>query len=202
MFDRLDRKLFTFAVKKGFVRTPGLPPRVEALSRPCSPPSVVAALVGVANHFGPRLVEMIPFTVFPQSHHNEPFMPGDRTCSGGAYTFQIPGSLAAQDNVAIPLKVQNAASIRCVYAYLQQGTRDGQSAYVVKHSTDGGATWNVLNKRKGRQPSPAAASRKRWRMLPMTSTSGLVPVLEFGLTNEEHVNVISVDAVNQPSPPS
>ena len=46
------------------------------------------------------------------------FMPGDRTCSGGAYTFQIPGSLAAQDNVAIPLKVQNAASIRCVYAYL------------------------------------------------------------------------------------
>jgi len=55
-------------------------------------------------------------------------MPGDRTCSGGAYTFQIPGPLAAQDNVAIPLKVQNAASIRCVYAYLQQGTSDGQSA--------------------------------------------------------------------------
>jgi hypothetical protein len=52
------------------------------------------------------------------------FMPGDRTCSGGAYTFQIPGSLAAQDNVAIPLKVQNAASIRCVYAYLQQGTNE------------------------------------------------------------------------------
>ena len=73
-------------------------------------------------------------------------MPGDRTCSGGAYTFQIPGSLAAQDNVAIPMKVQNAASIRCVYAYLQQGTSDGQSAYVVKYSTDGGTTWNVLEK--------------------------------------------------------
>jgi hypothetical protein len=87
-------------------------------------PSVcVTALVGVASHFGYG-----PFTVFPQSHHNEPFMPGDRTCSGGAYTFQIPGSLAAQDNVGIPLKVQNAASIRCVYAYLQQGTSDGQSA--------------------------------------------------------------------------
>ena len=58
-----------------------------------------------------RLLGYWPFTVFPQSHHNEPFMPGDRTCSGGAYTFQIPGSLAAQDNVAIPMRVQNAASI-------------------------------------------------------------------------------------------
>ena len=128
----------TFAVKKGFFCTPGLPPRVAAtIPSVC----VVAALVGVANHFGYG-----PFTVFPQSHYNEPFMPGDRTCSGGAYTFQIPGSLAAQDNVAIPLKVQNAASIRCAYAYLQQGTSDGQSAYVVKYSTDGGATWNVLEK--------------------------------------------------------
>jgi hypothetical protein len=135
---KLDSKTFTYAVKKGFFRTPGLPPRVEAkIPSVC----VVAALVGVANHFGYG-----PFTVFPQSHHNEPFMPGDRTCSGGAYTFQIPGSLAAQDNVAIPLKVQNAASIRCVYAYLQQGTSDGQSAYVVKYSTDGGTTWNVLEK--------------------------------------------------------
>jgi len=88
---------------------------------------VVAALVGVANHFGYG-----PFTVFPQSHHNEPFMPGDRTCSGGAYTFQIPGSLAAQDNVAIPLKVQNAASIRCVYAYLQQGTSDTVARHAKK----------------------------------------------------------------------
>ena len=79
-------------------------------------------------------------------------MPGHRTCPGGAYTFQIPGPLAAQDNVAIPLKVQNPASIRCVYGYLQQGASDGQSAYVVKYSTDGGATWNVLDERKGRQP--------------------------------------------------
>ena len=71
-------------------------------------------------------------------------MPGDRTCSGGAYTFQIPGSLAAQDNVAIPMQVQNAASIRCIYAYLQQATTDGQSAYVVKYSTDDGATWELL----------------------------------------------------------
>ena len=132
------RRRSRYAVKKGFFRTPGLPPRVEAkIPSVC----VVAALVGVANHFGYG-----PFTVFPQSHHNEPFMPGDRTCSGGAYTFQIPGSLAAQDNVAIPMKVQNAASIRCVYAYLQQATSDGQSAYVVKYSTDGGTTWNVLEK--------------------------------------------------------
>jgi hypothetical protein len=230
-FYKLDMKMFTYAVKKGFFRTPGLPPRVEAtIPSVC----VVAALVGVANHFGYG-----PFTVFPLSHHNEPFMPGDRTCSGGAYTFQIPGPLAAQDNVAIPLKVQNAASIRCVYAYLQQGTSDGQSAYVVKYSTDGGATWNVLEK-MGIAQNIGTPFKNTWDFLvaqgygkpetrrlpyddyglaaiaPITgsgvaqavatasydaSTSGLVPgdfvFLEFGLANEEHVNVISVDTVNQ-----
>jgi hypothetical protein len=71
-------------------------------------------------------------------------MPGDRTCSGGAYTFQIPGPLTVAENVAIPLKVQDAASIRCVYAYLQQGSTDGQSAYLVKISRDGGASWEPL----------------------------------------------------------
>ena len=111
-------------VRKGFFRTPGLPARVEAkLPTAC----VVAAVVGVANHFGYG-----PYPVFPLSHHNEPFMPGDRTCSGGAYTFQIPGPLTVAENVAIPMKVQDAASIRCIYAYLQQGTADGQSAYLVK----------------------------------------------------------------------
>jgi hypothetical protein len=55
-FYKLDMKLFTFAVKKGFFRTPNLPPRVEAtIPSVC----VVAALVGVANHFGYG-----PFTVF------------------------------------------------------------------------------------------------------------------------------------------
>jgi hypothetical protein len=137
-FYKLDMKMFTMAVKKGFFRTPGLPPRIEAtLPSVC----IVAALVGVANHFGYG-----PFTVFPLSHHNEPFMPGDRTCSGAAYQFQIQGPLSAQDNVAIPMKVHNAASVRCVFAYVQQPTTDGQSAYVVKYSTDGGTTWNILEK--------------------------------------------------------
>jgi hypothetical protein len=135
-FYKLDQKTFTFSVKKGFFRTPGLPARVEAkLPSAC----IVAAVAGVANHFGYG-----PFTVFPLSHHNEPFMPGDRTCNGGAYTFQIPGALAVQENVAIPMKVQDAASIRCIYAYLQQGTTDGQSAYLVKISRDSGATWEPL----------------------------------------------------------
>jgi len=94
-FYKLDFKIFTFSVKKGFFRTPGLPARVEAkLLSAC----VVAALVGVANQFG-----FGPFTVFPLSHHSEPFKPGDRTCNGGAYTFQIPGALAVQENVAIPI---------------------------------------------------------------------------------------------------
>ncbi|HOQ47917.1 MAG TPA: hypothetical protein PK157_21590 [Bryobacteraceae bacterium] len=135
-FYKLDQKTFTFSVKKGFFRTPGLPARIEAkLPSAC----IVAAVAGVANHFGYG-----PFTVWPLSHHNEPFMPGDRTCNGGAYTFQIPGPLAVQENVAIPMKVQDAASIRCIYAYLQQGTSDGQSAYLVKISRDGGATWEPL----------------------------------------------------------
>ena len=135
-FYKLDKKTFTFSVRKGFFRTPGLPARIEAqLPSAC----VVAALAGVANHFGYG-----PFTVFPLSRHNEPYMPGLRTCNGGAYTFQVPGPLSVQENVVIPLKVQDAASIRCVYAYLQQGTADGQSAFLVKISRDGGTTWEPL----------------------------------------------------------
>jgi hypothetical protein len=135
-FYKLDQKTFTFSVRKGFFRTPDLPARIEAkLPSAC----IVAALAGVANHFGYG-----PFTVFPLSRHNEPYMPGLRTCNGGAYTFQVPGPLTVQENVVIPMKVQDAASIRCVYAYLQRGTTDGQSAFLVKISRDGGATWEPL----------------------------------------------------------
>ena len=48
-FFKLDSKTFTYSVKKGFFRTPGLPARIEAkLPTAC----VVAAVVGVANNFG------------------------------------------------------------------------------------------------------------------------------------------------------
>jgi hypothetical protein len=47
-------------------------------------------------------------------------------------------------DVAIPMRVQDAASIRCIYAYMQQGTSDGQSAFLVKVSRDDGATWESL----------------------------------------------------------
>ncbi len=135
-FYKLDQKTFTFSVRKGFFRTPGLPARIETnLPSAC----LVAALAGLANHFGYG-----PFTVFPLSRHNEPYMPGLRTCNGGAYTFQVPGPLSVQENVVIPLKIQDAASIRCIYAYLQQGTSDGQSAFLVKISRDDGATWEPL----------------------------------------------------------
>ena len=123
-------------VKKGFFRTPGLPARIEAkLPTAC----VVAAVVGVANNFGYGT-----FRTFPLGHHSEPFMPGDRTCNGGAYTFQIPGALAVADTVVIPMRVQDSASIRCIYAYVQVPTTDGQSAYRVKVSRDDGATWELL----------------------------------------------------------
>lgn len=71
-------------------------------------------------------------------------MRGDRTCNGGAYTFQIPGALAIAENVLIPMRVQGAASIRCIYAYVKMPTTDGQSAYLVKVSRDDGATWQPL----------------------------------------------------------
>jgi hypothetical protein len=135
-FFKLDFKIFTYSVKKGFFRTPGIPARVEAkLPSAC----VVAMLVGVANNFG-----YSPFTVWPLSHHNEPFMPGDRTCNGGAYTFQIPGPLAVADTVVIPMRVHDSASIRCVFAYVQTPTTDGQSAFLVKYSRDDGAEWQPL----------------------------------------------------------
>jgi hypothetical protein len=135
-FFKLDLKQFTYSVKKGFFRTPGITPRVEAiLPSAC----VVAMLVGVANNFG-----YSPFTVFPLSHHAEPFTPGMRTCNGGAYTFQVPGALAVADTVVIPMRVHDTASIRCIYAYVQTPTTDGQSAYLVKVSRDDGATWEPL----------------------------------------------------------
>jgi hypothetical protein len=108
-------------------------------------------VAGVANDFGYG-----PFTVFPLSHHNEPFMLGDRMCSGGACTFQIPGALAVQDNLAIPMKVQDPASVRCIYAHLQQGTSDGQSTFVVRISRDGGATWEPLQSMGVAQSIPTA----------------------------------------------
>ncbi len=132
-FFKIDYKTFTYSVQKGFFRTPGLPARVEAkLPSAC----VVAAVVGVANHFG--YGEMRTFGLY---HHSEPFMPGARTCNGGAYTFQIPGALAVADTVVIPMRVHDSASIRCIFAYVQTATPDGQSAFLVKYSHDDGVTW-------------------------------------------------------------
>jgi hypothetical protein len=135
-FFRLDSKTFTYSVRKGFFRTPGLPARIEA-TLPTA--SVVAAVVGVANNFGYGT-----YTTFPCSHHGEPFMPGDRTCNGGAYSFQIPGPLAVADTVVIPMRVHDSASIRCIFAYVQTPTTDGQSAFLVKYSKDDGATWQPI----------------------------------------------------------
>lgn len=71
-------------------------------------------------------------------------MPGDRTCNGGAYSFQIPGALTVANTVVIPMRVHDSASIRCIYAYVQTPTTDGQSAFLVKYSRDDGATWLPL----------------------------------------------------------
>lgn len=153
-------------MRKGFFRTPGLPARIDArLLRSC----IVAAVAGGANHFGHG-----PFTVFPLLHHDEPFVPGDRTCNGGVYTFHIPGPLAVPENVAIPMKVQDAASIHSICAHLQQGTSDRQSAYLVRISRDGGATWEQLKHMGIAQalPTPSeisqglrGASRGRFRRI-------------------------------------
>ncbi|MSV27256.1 MAG: hypothetical protein EXQ52_00705 [Bryobacterales bacterium] len=118
---KLDSKNFTFSVKKGFFRTPGLPARIEIkIPSVC----VVAAVAGVANNFGYG-----PFTTFPLSHYSEP----DRRCNGGAYTFQVPGALAVADTATIPMRVQDSASIWCIYAYVQTPTTDGQSVREFVH---------------------------------------------------------------------
>lgn len=70
-------------MRKGFFRTPGIPARVEAKIPSVA---VVAAVAGVANHFGYG-----PFTVWPLSHHSEPFIPGERTCNEGRTRFRCPG---------------------------------------------------------------------------------------------------------------
>jgi len=188
-FYKLDQKTFTFSVRKGFFRTPGLPARVEAkLPSAC----IVAALAGVANHFGYG-----PFTVCPLSRHNEPYMPGLRTCNGGAYTFQVPGSLTVQENVVIPMKVQDAASVRCIYGYLQQGTTDGQSAFLVKISRDDGATWEPLEYMGIAQSLPDAYKNtydflvnKEGYGLPSTRR---LPYADYGL-------ILTADAVASASP--
>jgi len=56
-FYKLDSKTFTYAVKKGFFRTPGLPPRVEAkIPSVCvvAPKSVRAAVRFAASTMGTR----------------------------------------------------------------------------------------------------------------------------------------------------
>ncbi len=51
-----------------------------------------------------------------------------------------------------------------------RGTSDGQSAYVVKYSTDGGATWNVLEKMGIAQNLPTAF-KNTWEFLVAQATA-------------------------------
>lgn len=136
-FYKLDKKTFSFSVRKGFFRTPDLPARIEAkLPSAC----IVAALAGVANHFGYG-----PFTVFPLSRHSEPYMPGLRTCNGGAYIFQRPGPLAVEETAGLPVRAQDAASVRCIYAYVQSGSSDpGAQLFTVKRRRAGAADWEPI----------------------------------------------------------
>ena len=91
---------------------------------------------------------------------------------------------------------------------------------VVKYSTDGGTTWNVLEK-MGIAQNIGTPFKNTWDFLvaqgygkpetrrlpyddyglitiaPITGSGAAQAVATFGLANEEHVNVISVDTVNQ-----
>ncbi len=81
-FYKLDSKTFAYAVKKGFFRTPGLLPRVEAkIASVC----VVAVLVGVANHFGYGPFSDRDFLLIPGEEPNANF--------GGHYMFVFPRPL-------------------------------------------------------------------------------------------------------------
>jgi len=182
-FYKLDQKTFTYSVKKGFFRTPGLPARIEAeLPSAC----IVAAVAAVANQFGYG-----PIATWSLCRHNEPYMPGLRTCNGGAYTFQVPGPLTVQENVVIPMKVQDAASIRCIYAYLQQGTTDGNVSILVKRSRDRGETWEPLELMgiPAHTPEPYTTSYDALVAAGYgTPSSRRLPYADYGLALAQDVN--------------
>lgn len=48
------------------------------------------------------------------------------------------------ENVIIPMRVQDAPSIRCIYAYVQKPGKGSPSAFLVKISKDGGTIWQPL----------------------------------------------------------
>jgi len=83
-FFRLDYKIFTYSVKKGFFRTPGL--RCPRRGNASLGVRLVAAVCGRGEPFSGmgRSLRFRSRTTTSLS------CPATRTCSGGAYTFQIP----------------------------------------------------------------------------------------------------------------
>jgi hypothetical protein len=89
------------------------------------------------------------------------------------------------------MKVQDAASIRCIHAYLQQGTTDGQSAFLVKISRDGGAFWEPLEHISIAQAIPTAC-KNTYDFLLHNAGYGLsatrrLPYADYGLIVAEAV---------------
>jgi hypothetical protein len=97
----------------------GLPPRFDMVW-----PSmlVVAPTVSLANYygFGPWTTTFVGSRFDPESEKTlHPPAPGMRVLAGQAYLLPVAGELEVGVNASIPVKVQDAATIRAIYAYVQ-----------------------------------------------------------------------------------
>ena len=136
-FFKLDSKTFTFSVKKGFFRTPGLPARIEAkLPTAC----VVAAVVGVANNFGYGHVHDVPARATTAS----------LSCrvTGRATAARTRSRSPARSRSRTPWSSRCACRIaRRSGASMRTSRcrpRTARARTAVKVSRDDGATWELL----------------------------------------------------------
>jgi len=163
-------------VKKSFFRTPGLPARIEAkLPSAC----IVAAVAGVANHFGYG-----PFTAFPLSHHNEPFMPGDRTCDGGAMWEPLEYMGIAQ---SMPTPFKTTYDFLLTQGYGRPETRrlpyDDFGIVLAQAVTAG--------------PNPQTVQTASYGANRLGLEVGEFVHINLGQADEEYVKVLAADPENQ-----
>jgi hypothetical protein len=115
-------------------------------------------------------------------------MPGDRTCSGGAYTFQIPGPLTVAEDVAIPTPYKNTDDFLV--------NNEGYGLPVTRRLpyADYGL---VLAQAVTGSPTPQTIQTASYGASHLGLEAGKFVHFDLGGPNEEYVQLISVDPDNQ-----
>lgn len=132
---RLATREFTFAASRGsYDEETGItsvPDRLDiALPNAC-----VVALVASPIHGG----AYGPWTYYNLSL---PTLPGFRTCVGARYTFEIGGSLAADQVPPVPVRVGYSSSYRVAYAEVGTAPVGASLLLKLRVSLDSGSTWS------------------------------------------------------------